>query len=63
MSVFDSLSSYTYNNPIRMNENTPEQQVALVKSLIAFIAEAQYIAPDDFNPHFKNKQFNVMLRT
>ena len=55
MSLFDSLSSYTYNNPIRMNENTPEQQVALVKSLIAFIAEAQDIAPDDFNPHFKNK--------
>ena len=55
MSLFDSLSSYTYNNPIRMNENTPEQQVALVKSLIAFISEATDIAPDDFNPHFKNK--------
>lgn len=55
MSLFDSITSYTYNNPIRMNENTPEQQVALVKSLIAFISEATDIAPDDFNPHFKNK--------
>lgn len=55
MSVFDSISSYTYNHPTRMTENTPEQQLSLVKALIAFVHDAEDIPADDYNPHFKNK--------
>lgn len=54
MSLFDSISSYTYN-PTRMNENTPEQQLSLVKALIAFVHEAEDIPADDYNPHFKSR--------
>ena len=35
--------------------NTPEQQVAINKALIALISETQDILANDFNPHFKSK--------
>jgi hypothetical protein len=41
------------NNP--MNQNTPEQQVALNKALIKVIAETKDIIADSTNPFHKNK--------
>ena len=37
------------------NPNTPEQQVAINKALIGFIAETEDILANDYNPHFKSK--------
>jgi hypothetical protein len=45
---------FTYN-PNKMNDNTPEQQVSLVKALVTFVSEAQDIKADDYNPHYKSK--------
>jgi len=52
--MFPDTSIFTYN-PNKMNENNPEQQVSLVKALIAFVAEAKDIKADDYNPHYKSK--------
>lgn len=37
------------------NSNTPEQQTAINKALIAFISETSDILADDYNPHFRSK--------
>ena len=37
------------------NPNTHEQQVAINKALIGFIAETEDILANDYNPHFKSK--------
>lgn len=52
MSHLDSI--FTYNTKT-MNENTPEQQVALVKALIAFVSETKDIHADSTNPFHKSR--------
>ena len=52
--MFTESSFYTYT-PTKMHDNTPEQQVSLIKALVAFVAEAQDIKADDYNPHYKSK--------
>lgn len=49
---FDNLFNYT---PTKMNDNTPEQQVALVKALVAFVSEAQDVHADSDNPFHKSR--------
>lgn len=38
-----------------MNDNTPEQQVSLVKALVAFVSEAQDVHADSDNPFHKSR--------
>lgn len=47
-------SIFTYN-PNKMTDNTPEQQVALVKALVAFVSEAQDVHADSDNPFHKSR--------
>lgn len=46
---------YTHSLFPKMSTNTPEQQVAINKALIGFIAETEDILANDYNPHFKSK--------
>ncbi len=48
----DSLFTYS---PTKMNDNTPEQQVSLVKALVAFVSEAQDVHADSDNPFHKSR--------
>jgi hypothetical protein len=44
-----------FPNQNNMNQNTPEQQVALNKALIKVLAETKDIIADSTNPFHKNK--------
>jgi hypothetical protein len=48
------MEFYQYS-PTKMNENTPEQQVSLVKALVAFVSEAQAVHADSDNPFHKSR--------
>jgi hypothetical protein len=48
----ESLFTYT---PNKMNDNTPEQQVSLVKALVAFVSEAEAVQADSDNPFHKSR--------
>jgi len=47
-------SLFTYN-PTKMHDNTPEQQVSLIKALVAFVSEAQDVHADSDNPFHKSR--------
>ena len=52
--MFNDTSIYSYT-PTKMNDNTPEQQVSLVKALVAFVSEAQDVHADSNNPFHKSR--------
>lgn len=46
---------YLFNSPMTNHTNTPEQQVAINKALIAFISETTDILADSDNPFHKSR--------
>lgn len=54
--IRNHLKRFSYPSEHTMDyKNTPEQQVAINKALIALISETEDILANDYNPHYKSK--------
>ena len=52
--MFNDTSLFTYT-PTKMTDNTPEQQVSLIKALVAFVFEAKDVHADSENPFHRSR--------